>query len=123
MEPDAAYKLVVQFNDCIAAQDIDGLASLLAEEHSFIDTTGNIITGGQDVLRAWAGFFSSFPGYRNLFHHWQSHHGDIVISGASRCSDARLDGPALWRATISPEGIAEWQVYDDTEENRKMLGL
>lgn len=43
--------------------------------------------------------------------------------GHSECSEEILDGPALWTAVIKDGRVQEWRVYDDTEENRKKLGM
>ena len=39
------------------------------------------------------------------------------------CSDARLDGPALWFTKASDDKIVEWRVYEDTPANRRSLGI
>jgi len=39
--------------------------------------------------------------------------------GHSECSVDILDGPAISTAVIRGDKVAEWRVYDDTEENRR----
>jgi hypothetical protein len=48
---------------------------------------------------------------------------NVVAVGHSVCSDARLDGPALWVETASDDKLAEWRVYEDTPANRRVLGI
>ena len=74
-------------------------------------------------MKAWRGFFESFPDYRNVFENVSVRDGVITIVGHSVCSDKRLDGPALWTAEVLEGKVAQWRVYDDTPENRAQLGV
>lgn len=47
----------------------------------------------------------------------------MVMIGHSECSVDVLDGPAIWTAKIRGDQVAEWRVYDDTQENRTELGI
>ncbi len=115
--------LVLQFNECINRRDRDGLAALLTGDHTFIDSAGHIIHGSEKVLQAWKGFFGAFPDYRNTFESLASKGDLISITGHSSCSDERLQGPVLWTARVRDGKITEWRVYNDTPENRRLLGI
>jgi ketosteroid isomerase-like protein len=115
--------LTITFNDHINSRDLDGLAALMTDDHTFIDTTGHAIRGKSKCLDAWRGFFASFPDYRNIFDRVEADGDRVTVVGRSSCSDARLDGPALWAATVRDGRLAEWRVYEDTAPNRHMLGL
>ncbi len=39
----------------------------MSEDHRFIDSQGNIVSGKPACIAAWSGFFRAFPGYRNTF--------------------------------------------------------
>jgi len=112
-----------RFNDAITHRDIDGLATLMSDDHRFIDTEGGTVSGKQACLAAWRGFFESFPDYRNVFTSFSTRGEVVVIVGRSECSEPALAGPALWTATIVGDQVAEWHVHDDTPETRKHLGL
>ena len=43
--------VVLQFNEYINSQDLDGLSSLMTDDHTL--TTGSPILGKQKVLKAW----------------------------------------------------------------------
>ena len=116
-------ELILQINECINRRDIEGLAALMTPDHIFIDTANHAIHGSGKALEAWRGFFAAFPDYQNVFDSLVSS-GDLVsITGHSTCSDERLAGPALWTAKVWDGKIAEWRVYDDTPENRRLLGI
>ena len=120
MDPRA---LTVAFNDHINNRDLAGLAILMTDDHTFIDTAGHAIRGKPACLDAWRGFFTSFPDYRNVFDRLVLEDTRVVVVGRSSCSDVRLDGPALWVAKASDDKIAEWRVYEDTPTNRRLLGI
>jgi ketosteroid isomerase-like protein len=115
--------LTNKFNEHINNRDADGLATVMTEDHSFIDKAGNAIRGKPRCLEAWRGFFAAFPDYRNIFERLMVQDESVVVSGRSSCADARLDGPALWVAKMKEGKVAEWRVYDDTPTLRRTLGL
>ncbi len=43
--------------------------------------------------------------------------------GFSECSFDPLDGPSIWTAEIRDGLVAEWRVYEDSEEVRKLLKI
>lgn len=118
-----SFAIASQFNTFISANDIDALSSLLTDDHVFIDTAGTQVSGKAAVLAAWSSFFSAFPGYRNQFTGFVERGREVCIEGHSSCSDPRLCGPALWRAVVRDGQIVEWRVFEDTPENRVMLGM
>jgi ketosteroid isomerase-like protein len=121
MDPRA---LTIEFNERINNRDVDGLGTLMTDDHTFNDTADHAIRGKSDCLEAWRGFFKSFPDYRNAFDWFVVDDARVVIvGGRSSCSDARLDGPALWVARARDDKLAEWRVYEDTPANRRALGI
>src|SRR5262249_23033039 len=106
--------LTVTFNEHINNRDLGGLAALMTDDHTFIDTAGHAIRGKLKCLEAWRGFFTSFPDYRNIFDSLMVDGNSVAVVGRSTCSDARLDGSALWLATTTDDKLFEWRVYEDT---------
>lgn len=115
--------IALQFNACINRRDLQGLATFMTEDHTFIDKANHEVQGKEQVVEAWKGFFALFPDYRNIFERVESRNPLVVIIGRSTCSEKALDGPALWTAQLRGEKVAEWRVYEDTPENRKRLGF
>jgi hypothetical protein len=49
--------VAVGFNECINARDLKGLARLMANNHTFIDTTGTaVVVGKAACIEAWGAF-------------------------------------------------------------------
>jgi ketosteroid isomerase-like protein len=113
--------VAVLFNDRINAADLAGLAALMSDDHTFIDSEGSSVSGKEACVAAWRGFFESFPGYRNVFSSLTARGGAVTIVGHSVCSVPSLAGPALWTATVHEDKVTEWRVYTDTAQTRSAL--
>lgn len=118
-----ATDVVRQFNTCISKRDLDALSDMVTEDHVFIDSAGHTISGKHACMMAWEGFFAAFPDYRNEFALIEEKDGFVAVSGRSVCSDVRLQGPALWKAVVLVNRVAEWHVLDSNAENMALLGL
>lgn len=114
---------VAAFNVCINARDVDGLAALMADDYTFVDSAGTVEPGKSAGLDAWRGFFARFPDYRNIFETVEVRDGAVIVTGRSVCSQEALDGPAIWTVRVRDGLVAEWRVDDDTPEVRTALGL
>lgn len=123
MESPDPIDTVRRFDECIAARDVDGLSGLMIEDHCFIDPAGGIVRGKPACLNAWRSFFNAFPDYRNRFARLEVRGQTVVATGHSESSDIRLAGPAIWLAKIHDGHVTEWRVMEDTETNRRQLGL
>lgn len=123
MTEDEQKSIALHFNECINHRDLQGLATLMTDDHTFIDKANQAVHGKEHMVEAWQGFFARFPDYMNIFERVESRNHLVTISGYSTCSEKQLDGPALWTAKLRGEKVAEWRVYHDTPENRKMLSL
>ena len=118
-----ARDIALRFNDAINTRDVDRLGALMTDDHRFVDSEERAEIGKEACLEAWRGFFQQFPDYRNVFTSVLPRDDVVVIAGYSTCSFGPLDGPALWKATIRADKVAEWRVYQDDEVARQALGL
>ena len=123
MSNDEQKIIAFQFNECINSRDIHGLATLMTDDHTFIDSANQAVQGKEKVVEAWQGFFALFPDYCNIFERVEWRNNLVAISGYSTCTEQQLDGPALWTAELRGDKVAEWRVYNATPENRKRLNL
>jgi ketosteroid isomerase-like protein len=111
------------FNEYINNQDLENLAGLMTEDHTFVSVSGKVEKGRELMKDTWAEFFILYPDYCNIFSRVESRSNCVIMVGHSECSEESLDGPALWTAIIKDDRVAEWRVYDDTEETRRKLGI
>jgi len=103
--------VAVRFNDHITNADLPALVALMAPEHRFVDPAGTVIAGREACATAWEQFFTSFPGYHNVFESVDDQAGTVVILGYSECpGQPDLTGPARWTATVRDGLLTEWRV-------------
>ncbi|MBT2407462.1 nuclear transport factor 2 family protein [Streptomyces sp. ISL-87] len=105
--------VAIRFNDRINAGDLDGLAALMSQDHTFIDTAETAVTGKQACLDAWRGFFAAFPDYRNVFTSVTAQGGLVTALGHSVCAEPSLAGPARWTAVVHDGKVTRWQVHEN----------
>jgi predicted SnoaL-like aldol condensation-catalyzing enzyme len=115
--------IALQFNECINSQDIDGLARLMTEDHTFIDREGKSNQSKESMVRGWKEFFQMFPRYKNTFTRVESRDNLVTILGFAYWSEKEPYDPVIWTGTIVNDLVREWRVYVDTEANRRVFNL
>ena len=117
--------IALQFNECISRADINGLSSLMTENHIFIDMANNRIVGKSDnIVKAWKPFFRLYPEYRNIFESVTVNGSMVIMQGYSICSDQLLNNVrAIWVAEIKGNKVNLWHIHLDTKENRNKFGI
>ena len=113
----------LQFNEYINSQDIDGLSSLMTEDHVFIDRQGEIDRGKESMTKGWVDFFNAFPDYRNTFLTVKAQGNTVVLYGYATWEKGSEPDYAIWTARIESGLVAEWRIYEDTEENWRRFSL
>ena len=117
-------RIVRSFNNAINEGNVEILSSFMAEDHTFIDSSGAAHSGIKEMSEGWKDFFRMFPDYLNHFSRIESRDDFVVITGKSTCSnEAKLNTNALWSARIQNDKVSEWQVYEDSPENRRKLQI
>ena len=115
--------IALLYNEQINARSVAGCKNLMTEDHIFIDIPGKVHNGRDYMLKCWREFFDEFPDYRNIFTRVENQDNLVILLGYSTCSHKPLDGPAIWTATIRDNLVAKWQIFEDTPEERKKLGV
>ncbi|MFX1548560.1 MAG: nuclear transport factor 2 family protein [Promethearchaeota archaeon] len=110
------------YNEYINTRNLEGVISLMAENHRFIDSK-NRVENKEQMEKSWKEFFFEYPDYKNIFHTVISRDNLVILLGHSECSEPVLDGPAIWSAKIENDQVSEWRIYDDTKENRSRLNI
>lgn len=115
--------IAVEFNNCITNHDSACLASLMTDDHVFIDRDGNVHRSKEFMVNAWIKFFEQFPNYKNTFTRIESREDRAVMLGYAYWSEPNRHDPAIWTAEIVGGLVAEWHIYYDTAQNRRRFGL
>ena len=131
-------RTLLAFIDRINAHDVEGLAELMSDDHTFIDAHGNHVSGKKKMTAGWRGYFEWFPDYyievNEVFEGRHAHGSDE----ASAIVEAREDGetfalfgfaggsfkgkqsecrrlPVAWKASVRDGRVTLWQVFADTK--------
>ncbi|MEO8209803.1 MAG: Type 1 glutamine amidotransferase-like domain-containing protein [bacterium] len=122
-------KTVLSFVEKVNEQDVEGMAKLMSEDHTFIDSSGLMITGKKEMTEAWKGFFKWFPDYEITVLNTLITNDSVAMFGIANgtfdSNDAtekdKFEIPAAWRAKVKDKLITEWQVCADNESVRDII--
>jgi len=110
------------FIAAINAHNVSTIGSLITDNHVFMDAHGKNVTGKQQAIEAWSGYFSWFPDYKIEVESMLQNNDTLAVFGyasgtyaASTDTNAHWRLPASWRVVIHDNKVAEWQVYADTK--------
>ena len=116
--------VALQFNECINRRNLEGLVNLMTNDHTFIDSANNVVTGKSDNQKNWVRFFELFPDYQNVFESVCSKNSTVMMQGYSICPNEKLHNlRVIWTAQIEDNKVKEWRIYFDNEENKAILGI
>ena len=111
---------ILAFVDAINAHDPDGLARLMSDDHTFIDAHGSEVSGCEQMLAGWRGYFEWFPDYSievtDVFE-GEELFGLFGYAGGSFKGNSEQSWrlPAAWKAVVQKDRITLWQVFADTK--------
>jgi ketosteroid isomerase-like protein len=119
-----AVDTVLQFLERINRHAADELAELMTDDHLFVDSLGNSVSGRENMRLGWRRYFAFCPDYRVS-------QEKIFLSGATVAAfgtaggtiaaDGKLPPENRWRTTAAwlavVEGglVKEWRVYADNK--------
>ena len=110
-------KAIAAFAAAINSHDLEKIAALMSDDHTFIDAHGNEMAGKETMKEGWASYFGLFPDYYIEIEQSFSE-GDLGVAygyaGAGTGENA-WKIPAAWRAIVRDGKIRLWQVYADTK--------
>ena len=119
------------FVNAINNRNPEEIASLMTEEHVFIDSLGTRVTGRQPMQKGWQSYFGMVPDYAITIDETFADGPVVVMLGAAQGTyssggplkpENRWHTPAAWRAVVRGSLIAEWRVYADNEPIRQIMG-
>ncbi len=120
MEP---LEIVRNFIACINLHKADDLADLMAEDHTFTDSLGEVVRGREQMRQGWQGYYALCPDYRiscdeffvnaNKVAVFGTAGGTIALDGA--VSPERWSTPAAWLAVVDAGLVKEWRVCADNK--------
>jgi uncharacterized protein (TIGR02246 family) len=127
---ESAEAVAKGFMRAINRQDVNALAELMTEEHRFVDALGNVVEGRDRMRVSWGSYFDMVPDYTIAVD--ETHcDGPVVVmlgtaggtfaAGGRLLSENRWQTPAVFRAQVNNDKVAEWRVYADNEPIRQII--
>ena len=127
---DLAESVAQAFVRAINRQDVNALAELMTDEHRFIDSLGNAVSGREKMRAGWAKYFKMVPDFTVAIEETFCDGPVVVMLGMAQgtySTDGKLKPenrwttPAAFRAFIQEQKVAEWRVYCDNEPIRQRM--
>jgi len=127
---DSSESVAQAFVRAINRQDVAGLAALMAPEHRFVDSLGNMVEGREKMRAGWAGYFRMVPDYSIAVEESYSDGPVVLMLGVAEGTYApngelkvenRWKTPVALRAQAENGLVTEWRVYADNEPLREQM--
>ncbi len=115
-------KIVTDYIDAINTADVDSICELLTEDHIFIDSQGNSVTGIDNLRNGWTQYFALFPDYKIDINETFEKGPIICLLGHASGTYKNIKNennsnywriPAAFTAIVRDNKIRQWQVYAD----------
>jgi uncharacterized protein (TIGR02246 family) len=125
----SAESVAQAFVRAINRQDVEGLVALMAPEHWFVDSLGNVVVGREKMRAGWAAYFRMVPDYSIAIDETFCDGPVVLILGVAEGTYApngelkvenRWKTPAAIRVQVTDGLVTEWRVYADNEPIRRL---
>lgn len=119
-----AKDTIIDFVKQVNNHNVEGIANLLCDDHTFIDAYGNGISGKDEMKKAWEVYFEWFPDYViSISEIITGKHCTAMIGHASgtykgiknESNSYYWKLPAAWKIIVEGDKIKLWQIYCDTK--------
>ena len=120
----SAAKIALLFVEAINSANIEMLAGLMTEDHTFIDADGSEHSGSQKMRVGWQDYFSIVPDFKiKINDHFERENIAILIGTAEGTfiengkikTENHWKVPAAWRVNISNNKVMIWQLFTNQE--------
>jgi hypothetical protein len=117
-------KTALLFVEAINSANIERLAGLMTEDHTFIDADGSEHSGYQKMRDGWQHYFSMVPDFQIKIHDHFDRDNTVILIGTAEGTfiekgELREENhwkvPAAWRVEILKDKVAIWQLFANQE--------
>jgi len=123
-------QVALAFVEAINSRDNARLSEWMTSGHVFVDSDGSEYAGRERMRAGWADYFAMVPDYRIEVHEVFDRADMVVMLGYAEgtfSQDGALKNenhwrvPAAWRAVVSGQEVALWQVYVNPEPMQRIM--
>ena len=115
-----SQQLLLQFIEAINNRNPSALASLMTDDHTFIDAQGSEFSGRDNMKAGWEHYFNMFPDYNIEVTDMLSQGDTWMLCGyasgsykGSQHKEKQWKIRAAWKAVVEDNKIKLWQVFAD----------
>ena len=128
----SAQVIVLAFVDAINRKDVNRLCELMTDDHLFVDSLGNMVSGKEAMRKGWIEYFYMTPDFTISCSDVVQNGSLVGLFGVARGTYAvggklldenRWEMPAAWKAVVRDNLVAEWRVYADNEPVRRVMAV
>jgi ketosteroid isomerase-like protein len=113
---------VLSFINCINRTDLDGLVSLMAEDHALKILDERPVVGREANRNAWRGYMSAFPHYVIYPERIEERGSEVTVRGTTSGSHLKLPDEEERKLVVTWVGVVErngglltsWAIVDET---------
>lgn len=123
-------EIVKAFIAAINRRNPTEISALMTEDHTFVDSRGQIQSGREGMIAGWKQYFKMFPDYEIKIENILEDDTLVALFG-SACGtfngkrglvpENKIEMPAAWRAVVEDGKIKFWQVYADWTEGMRII--
>jgi limonene-1,2-epoxide hydrolase len=122
--------VVEAFIAAINRRNPSEISDLMTEDHAFVDSTGRIELGRENMTAGWKEFFHLFPDFEIHVERLLADKAVVAVFGSTSGTyngkrglvpENRIGMPAAWKAMVANGKIKLWQVYADWTEGCKTI--
>ena len=127
-----AKEVAQAFVSAINKHDLELLASLMTDDHVFVDGLGTRVSGKEAMLAGWRAYFAMVPDYRVDIETVIEGDGMVAMFGTASGTYApeslidpakRWKTPAAWLAEVRGGKVAAWSVFADNLPMRRLMSI
>ena len=125
-----SVKIVLDFVQQINQGNAEGLAALLAPDHTFVDLAGESEQGYERMAAGWRDYLTQYPNFRIYLRRIVLLPEGVALIGQTTGSHMQLsdehefnDEGVIWLAKVKDGLLESWQLYADSVKNASALDL
>ena len=122
--------VVKAFIEAINRHAPSEILSLMTEDHTFVDSSGKILSGREYMTAGWQQYFRMFPDYKIQVESILGNKALVAVFGSASgtyngkrglVAENRIEMPAAWKAVVENGRVKLWQVYADWTEGNRII--
>jgi uncharacterized protein (TIGR02246 family) len=123
-------QVVEAFIAAINHHDLPAIASLMTEDHTFVDSAGGIHAGRENMAAGWKHYFQMFPDYEIHIEKLLADEALVAVFGSASgtyngkrglVTANKIAMSAAWKVLVENGQIKLWQVYADWTQGSKIM--